>query len=163
MHERVRRCEPLRQLQTVAPVGEQRDVGTGARLAIPADHQQMIRRAESRKRLQQHREVLLVGETTRIHQQPRTRRESEPLTQPGPAAFRMEHFGIHAEWLVHRVMYAEAVQELAHHPARCEHSVEALVQPAHVTAEGALTQAAADPAADDLRKIRMIEAHHRDA
>ena len=54
--QRIRGGDPLRQLEAVAPVGQHGDVGGGARLALPADQQQVVRRSEACESLQQHRQ-----------------------------------------------------------------------------------------------------------
>src|SRR5439155_840794 len=58
---------------------------------------------------------------------------------------------------------AEVPQVIAHSPARSEHRVEPLVQSAHIAPDERLGERTADAAAADLRDVRVIETHHRDA
>ena len=76
-------------------------------VAVAADEQQVIRRAQPGERIEQHRQVLLAGEASRIHQHARRRREPEPLPQPVAASLRLEHLRVDAERLVHRVLHAQ--------------------------------------------------------
>ncbi len=116
----------------------------------------MILTPQAGKRMEQHGKILLAGEATGERQQPYLRRQSESDTQIRRAALRTEYLGIHAEGLVHGVVHAQAVEEGAHRAARCKDHVEMVVQPANVAADDLLADGA-DPAADQLREIGMVE------
>src|SRR2546430_9763272 len=59
--QRVGGGDPLRQLEAVAPVGQHGDVGGGARRALPADQQQVVRSSEARESLQKQRQGFFAG------------------------------------------------------------------------------------------------------
>src|SRR6185437_3324160 len=69
----------------------------------------------------------------------------------------MEDLGIHAQRLMHRVRHSHIVEKLAHEPARGEHNVEALVQPAQVATQNALGESPSETPTEDLGEVRMVE------
>jgi len=71
LHQVIAGCQPLRHFESVAPVRQDRDVVTRACAAPATDQQQVIGLAEQFHGRAQHVEILLLGEATGIHQQPR--------------------------------------------------------------------------------------------
>src|SRR5207237_8248081 len=65
--------------------------GGGARRALPADQQQVVRSSEARESLQQQRQVFFAGEAAGEDQHARVRRQSEPRTQRRRAPRSEEH------------------------------------------------------------------------
>jgi hypothetical protein len=163
VHQRIRRGDPPGQLHAVAAVRKHRHVGRRARLALTADQQQMVRGAEARERLQQHRQVLLAGEAAGVDEHACVARQAEPRAQHVRAALGSEDLHIDTERLVHGVRYSQVLQVRTHQAAGREHHVEALVQPAHVAADRRFREDAAEAPADDLRQVRVVERRERDA
>jgi hypothetical protein len=152
MYERIGGGEPLRKLDTVAPVRHERDVWQRPRLAFAANHQQVVRMPETCERLQQHRQILFLSEASRINEHASFRGKLQACPQIKRFAFRAEDLRIHTERLMHGMAHAKVIQERAHRAARREHDIAALIEPAYVIAERALADSA-DAAADDLRQV----------
>ncbi len=117
----------------------------------------MVGTPETRERLQQHRQILLAGEATRVDEQACFFRQPELPAQIQCAAFRMKDVGVHTEWLVPGVHDSDAVEKLAHQPARREYNVEAFIQPAQVATQDALRERAAEAARENLWQMGVIE------
>ncbi len=160
MHESIRRGEPFSELDTVPPVRQEGDIVRRARFAIAANQDQVIRVSQPGERLQEHRQILLARKAARIREQPHLARQAQSFAQLGRPALGTKYFGVHTKRLVNCVIDTETVQVFAHQPARREHYIEALVQPADVAADSRLAETS-HAAADELRQVRVIEGDDR--
>ena len=109
VHKGVGRGKPLCKLDAVAAVRHERDIRHGTRFALPANHQEVVRMPEARKRLQQYRQILFLGEPSCINEYPSVRRQTQARAQIKRIARGAKNLSVHAERLMHGVPHTQIV------------------------------------------------------
>jgi len=160
VHECIGRSEPLRQLQAVPPVRNDRHLPTGSRGSAAPDQQQVIRLAEPRHSLAQNPQILLLGESACIHQQPRIIRQCKLAAQVERAARGGEDLGVDTQWLQRRARDAQSREAGAHRATRGQHEIEMRVSRTQVAPRG-LADDTAEAASQQLHQIGVKKRYQR--